>query len=41
MFGNWHWVGKIPDAFRTAPAWDVRVLEQPIPAFSELSRRSA
>jgi catechol 2,3-dioxygenase-like lactoylglutathione lyase family enzyme len=38
MYGNWHWVGKIPDAFRDAPARDVRVLAQPIPPFSELSR---
>jgi catechol 2,3-dioxygenase-like lactoylglutathione lyase family enzyme len=36
MFGNWHWVGKVPDAFRNAPAWDVRVLEEPIPPFSAL-----
>ncbi len=36
-FGNWHWVASVPDAFQAEPEWDVRVLEEPIPSFSELS----
>jgi catechol 2,3-dioxygenase-like lactoylglutathione lyase family enzyme len=35
-FGNWHWVGAIPEALQQEPEWDVRVLEEPIPPFSQL-----
>ena len=35
-FGNFHWVGTIPNALREAPEWKVRVLEEPIPPFSQL-----
>jgi catechol 2,3-dioxygenase-like lactoylglutathione lyase family enzyme len=38
-FGNFHWVGSIPEALKSEPEWDVRILEEPIPSFSELSRR--
>lgn len=38
-FGNFHWVGTVPEMLKIEPEWDVTVLEGPIPTFSELSRR--
>jgi catechol 2,3-dioxygenase-like lactoylglutathione lyase family enzyme len=38
-FGNFHWVGSVPEMLMTEPEWDVRVIEGPMPTFSELSRR--
>ena len=35
-FGNWHWVGKVPDAFMHEPDWDVKIIEAPQQSFSEL-----
>ena len=37
-FGNFHWVGRLPEALREEPEWDVQPLPEPIPPFSELSR---
>ena len=36
-FGNWHWVGKVPDAFMNEPDWEVSVIDDPGKSFSELS----
>jgi catechol 2,3-dioxygenase-like lactoylglutathione lyase family enzyme len=36
-FGNWHWVGKVPDAFMRDPDWDVKVIDDPELSFSALS----
>ena len=36
-FGNFHWVGTVPEMLKTEPEWDVRILEEPIPPFSKLS----
>lgn len=36
-FGNWHWVGKVPEAFMDDPAWEVRIIEDPTQSFSQLS----
>lgn len=38
LFGNFHWVGAIPDSFRNEVEWKQRVLEEPIPSFSELAK---
>lgn len=35
-FGNFHWVGAMPENLRSEPEWDVRELEEPIPPFSKL-----
>ncbi len=35
-FGNWHWVGKVPDAFMHEPDWDVKIIKAPQQSFSEL-----
>ena len=37
-FGNFHWVGRLPEALREEPEWDMQSLQEPIPPFSELSR---
>jgi catechol 2,3-dioxygenase-like lactoylglutathione lyase family enzyme len=36
-FGNWHWIGKVPDAFMQEPDWDVKLIDDPSKSFSELS----
>lgn len=36
-FGNWHWLGKVPEAFMDDPAWDVSVIEDTSKTFTELS----
>ncbi|MBL8385965.1 MAG: VOC family protein [Burkholderiales bacterium] len=36
-FGNWHWVGKVPDAFMNEPDWDVSIIDDPTRPFAELS----
>ena len=36
-FGNWHWVGKVPDAFMNEPDWDVKIIDDSALSFSELS----
>jgi len=38
MFGNFFWVGKWPDWAAKDIEWNVRVLDGPIPSFSELSQ---
>jgi catechol 2,3-dioxygenase-like lactoylglutathione lyase family enzyme len=37
-FGNWHWVGSVPEAFMDEPEWDVNPIDDPSMTFSELSR---
>jgi catechol 2,3-dioxygenase-like lactoylglutathione lyase family enzyme len=36
-FGNWHWVGKLPTAFLEESEWDVKLSDDPLMSFSELS----
>ena len=36
-FGNWHWVGKVPDAFMNEPDWEVSIIDDPAKSFAELS----
>ncbi len=36
-FGNWHWLGKVPDAFMNEPDWDVSIIADTGKSFSELS----
>jgi len=36
-FGNWHWLGKVPDAFMNEPDWDVSIIADTKKSFSELS----
>ena len=39
-FGNWHWLGKVPDAFMNEPDWDVTIIDDPSKSFSELSGKT-
>lgn len=41
MFGNFFWVGKWPEWAAKDVEWNVRVLDGPIPSFSELSQGAA
>jgi len=36
-FGNWHWVGHVPQAFMDEPEWSVKLIDDPSMSFSELS----
>jgi catechol 2,3-dioxygenase-like lactoylglutathione lyase family enzyme len=36
-FGNWHWVGHMPQAFMDEPEWSVKLIEDPSMSFSKLS----
>lgn len=40
-FGNFHWVGSLPENLRTEVPWDARELEEPIAPFSQLSAKES
>ena len=36
-FGNWHWVGKVPEVFMDEPEWDEKLIDDPSMSFNQLS----